>query len=130
MKAEELRIGNLIFCRGEIIKVTMIGEYGIQSKTNDATINAKFVTGDLQPIPLTEQWLIDFGFEKKSWFTKGIVIECIYYQLADLIVYLVDDFFEIEVVTKAGQFNLFKKWNHVHQLQNLYFALTGEELQL
>ncbi len=127
MKAQELRIGNWV--RG-VYNKQPFQVYPMWFKQLPTDKDHNLIVNNWEPIPLTEQWLIDFGFEKKSWFTKGIVIECVYYQLADLIVYLVDDFFEIEVVTKAGQFNLFKKWNHVHQLQNLYFALSGEELQL
>jgi hypothetical protein len=74
----------------------------------------------MDPIPLTEEWLIKFGFEKDaentSWYNRGIIS-----------------------VSKNGNiaFHLEGKWlnskvrvDSVHQLQNLYFALTGEELTI
>ncbi len=70
-----------------------------------------------QPITLTEEWLLKFGFEKRS-----IIQENDSYYLNGEIVW----------VTKKG-FRYFQNRNiiqHVHQLQNLYFALTGEELTI
>lgn len=120
LTAKELRIGNYIYCKGGIIKVTLIGYYGVQSSINGTTINAKFNTPDLEPIPLTEQWLLDFGFERDvycneldlAYFSKGNIsftdvlpthIELVDYELSPC--------------------------DYVHHLQNLYFALTGEELK-
>ena len=74
---------------------------------------------DYKPIPLTEEWLLEFGFEKHSsnpfWFRKKQL--CISVLGA------------IELI--SWDMNVFKidtKAEHVHTLQNLYFALTGEEL--
>ena len=72
----------------------------------------------LKPIPLTEEWLFKFGFDNK--FNKG----------------------KINIIPKGrlGYKNgrtYFNSWtilekqpDYVHELQNLYFALTGEELTL
>ncbi len=74
------------------------------------------VTLPHRPIPLTEEWLIKFGLEKDTetdyrWF------------LEDWLAYDVDD----NCIRIADSWE-FGKLKYVHQLQNLYFALTGKEL--
>ncbi|AGO47465.1 hypothetical protein Phi19:3_gp061 [Cellulophaga phage phi19:3] len=78
----------------------------------------------LQPIPLTEEWLLKFGFVKNDWTDGGTII---YYGWQNGAVLLETDsnssFFILD-----GKHEEFNNIKHVHQLQNLYFALTGEEL--
>ena len=65
-----------------------------------------------KPIPLTEEWLERFGFHnnyRMEWW-KGEI--------------LYDSGFVSKEVPAHGTYV-----KHVHQLQNLYFALTGEELK-
>ncbi|WP_299129367.1 hypothetical protein [uncultured Winogradskyella sp.] len=77
---------------------------------------------ELKPIPLTEQWLIDFGFENK------------YCDDEDNPIYKFNSIEIVKLLFK-DKFNLYASFpsieiKHIHQLQNLYFALTGEELKL
>ena len=110
IKANELRIGNSILQDGELVFVTpwRLGLIELDSVV-------------YEPIPLTEEWLLKFGFEviNKSYFelkinsivleyTKNLNNEC-YIMINE----------SIKIYIK-----------HVHQLQNLYFALTGEELTI
>ena len=67
------------------------------------------------PIPLTEEWLIKFGFVKDK-------LEVGLYHFNDLEIFLPNYF------TWKTQF--INNIKHVHQLQNLYFALTNEELAI
>jgi hypothetical protein len=68
-----------------------------------------------KPIPLTEEWLLRFGFEKKY---KN-------YEMGDFM------FFKGSCSRISYKLSLIGiNIKHVHQLQNLYFALTGEELKL
>ena len=94
MKAEELRIGNLVLVDGEI---TIVKGWMIHLIQIEKTSNKK-----IEPIPLTEEWLIRFGFKKDMVLLTNSDGDNFY--LSD---------FKIE---------------YVHQLQNLYFALTGNEL--
>jgi hypothetical protein len=112
MKANELRIGNYILLQG----VTKPTQVWIIDTTEQSTRTKA------SPIPLTEEWLLKFGFVKK----KGEIG----YSKGKLLIYLGD-------TTMSGEngrtyFNswaiLYKSPEYVHQLQNLYFALTGEEL--
>ncbi len=76
----------------------------------------------LTHIPLTEEWLIKFGFEKTNVdiFFKHIGEKAlsIYLESNNLTTLLSFDFQETPL----------RRVKYVHQLQNLYFALTGEEL--
>tara|TARA_R110000850_G_scaffold78390_1_gene169585 strand:+ start:184 stop:555 length:372 start_codon:yes stop_codon:yes gene_type:complete len=121
MKAKELRIGNWV---------------NIESLTDGSDLTEQCELFHLQemstsckyqykPIPLTEEWLLKFGFI--STITNG---EKGYYKKFDQI----EDF---EISRKIGyevfyietKFNIVQI-NNLHQLQNLYFALTGEELTI
>lgn len=117
MKAQELRIGNLINYKGEPIIVTMIGKYGIQSDDEDRTVNAKFSTPDLTPIPLTPELLERCGFLKSSFS----------YSL--LGIYFIEPVEDYYVFGERYQ-GAYAKFHYLHQLQNLYFALTGSEIEI
>lgn len=77
-------------------------------------------------IPLTEEILLKAGFEKKDIGSGNIV--CF-----DL------DSFQINTYKESSKEGFWirqypspkhKRFNYVHQLQNLYHALTGEELKI
>jgi len=76
----------------------------------------------LQPIELTKEWLLNFGFEKKyddlNWYIKGNYCFSFLKEL-DLIVFKIK-FQTVGICTIK----------YVHEAQNIYFALTGEELSL
>ena len=120
MKARELRIGNYV-----TVEHPRHGEkfIEVESVTND-TINMEFrpyYLGELQPIPLTEEWLLKFGFEKvKSRYeeaeTFDYVLQPLYFDMANTSVKI------------NGVYQKINYPEYVHQLQNLYYSLTGEEL--
>ena len=119
MDAKELRIGNW-YSNGE-------KNYTVDHNLfYDSFMCDYFV---IEPIPLTEQWLIDFGFvfvkDEDEYIFKGFSLED----------RNTDSFLSVENKLKlkdsfgcwytGGYLNNIK---HVHQLQNLYFALTNTEL--
>ena len=116
MKANELRIGNYVKFGKLFKKVVEIAEEGFYILDKDGT-TLKNTWADLQPIPLTEEWLLKFGLEKELdsfyRFNKSSMIEICFYDGGIL------------VTNQSVCLNSIK---YVHQLQNLYFALTGEEL--
>jgi hypothetical protein len=118
MKANELRIGNLVFADlyGEkpilVESICSINEDIFNSTTGEIPISS------LKPIPLTEEWLLKFGFVNNFLTTKGILFE---------IGHVGSDFVNNEITLRINQV-LSLKIHHVHQLQNLYFALTNQEL--
>jgi hypothetical protein len=70
-----------------------------------------------KPIPLTEERLLNFGFE--NWDIKVWAIK------REIFIYKQDGLFWY-ITHSTNKVCL----QHVHQLQNLYFALKGEELIL
>jgi hypothetical protein len=107
MKAQELRIGNWV--RHKDIGLFTIK--GINPHVDDykVTTDSSWVyLKNCKPIPLTEEWLERFNWNPPK--DIGVAFS------------LTTD--EIHFV--AG--NYYKTIEYVHQLQNLYFALTGEEL--
>lgn len=113
MKAGELRKGNIVKRGNDVINGLTTLEIH------------KFDLGQisLEPIPLTEEWLERFGFDRSE--LKGRRCYTILYDdRCVLFLYEANGFFYIEQGGIGS--NSFK---HVHSLQNLYFALTGEELK-
>ena len=111
MKANELRIGNYLQDFGGIIGQVI-------HLTKDKIILES-------PILLTEDWLIKFGIEKITNSKRyGYYIEIgrnrfLCYQWSD----------ELSVENSDGEELItYIPCKYVHQLQNLYFALTGNEL--
>ncbi len=115
MKAGELRLGNLFIeeYTNSIIQV-------IQLETDKIFFSLKFVSQwQAKPIPLTEEWLVKFGFKRFPW---GLVKENLLFR---------DDIRNPckELWLEVGNgYRVHIKY--LHQLQNLYFALTGEELTI
>lgn len=134
MKAEYFRFGNFYrdkhYDREFIVKgirATYI-EHGDADFSESRMVN-------VEGIPLTEEWLVKFGFEQGalgSWI-KSISIFGNLRELSFSGDYLY--LREGKEVYGSGDDDLCVLWNkdvmkqfYVHQLQNLYFALTGEEL--
>jgi hypothetical protein len=129
MKASELRIGNWISYRGETdCYVSSLGSKGFETcrEHNDLS-NGSDDINEYQPIPLTEEWLLKFGFIKEGteYYKKsndhGDVL--LFYSPRH------NKYWYMAAVERV-QYNSTKPIEYVHQLQNLYFGLTGEELEI
>ena len=126
MKASELRIGNLVnYNEGGIFKVIGIYKFGIDCEDEIETTYMEYE--NFKPIPLTAEWFLKLGFKKEKsdipTFSKvfGSFIE--------------DDYEHCLIINLDADDNLYTIVNgvklilkYVHQLQNLYHALTLEEL--
>lgn len=157
MKANELRIGNLIngiyyeyendgdseeiehtfVCKVVTLDVADMCEYPICVYSNEEIEQFS----EFEPIPLTEEWLLKFGFKKYPNLRDTFRQE--YYDAFKLDI---DEHTIISFSIPIGynhniRCNYDKSYRseekkqsyrvkHIHQLQNLYFALTGEELTL
>jgi hypothetical protein len=116
MKATELRIGNYIDYTTEREIVTMQITYEYIRLIHNGNKNFKL-------IPLTEEWLLKFGFYKDVEFDNTF----------NLPFNVLNGFTTISIDVRANVIlldNLELTIQYVHQLQNLYFALTNEELTL
>jgi hypothetical protein len=114
MKKNELRIGNWVEHNQP--------KRGYYTTVQESTFSVN-VEKLFKPIPLTEEWLLKFGFEKKGQlYIKDF--------FGDYIGVDVEDFsigtYAFGRIAHAPQ----PTFMNVHQLQNLYFALTGEELTI
>ena len=127
IKIDHLRVGNLV-------EVELLGKVTIESifLTGQVEVSAfKLISGEitkvfytfniseLKPIPITEEILLKYGFEKieNNW------------KVLDFI------FFKISWERLAGLTLTFENESiylphikYLHQLQNIYFSLTVKEL--
>ena len=125
MKTNELRIGNFVFTDGELSKILGIYHDGRISTT-------KYEGGDLvnfiDPIPLTEEWLLRHKFEKsktfQGWDSMKIINDA--GGFFHLVYRMYDGRWDFLMI---GSSVIMAEIIYVHQLQNLYFALTGNELE-
>lgn len=131
MKATELRIGNW-YSSGIDMET---GEQVHNQVVPDLYMNWHVNGCWAKPIPLTEEWLVKFGFEPVFLEnTDGEVLQD-YHELNidgfSKIVIESDFSFGIEDCRDTDCSVIFKNdiLDSVHRLQNLYFALSGQELQ-
>lgn len=145
----ELRIGNYVCCRIGIENAKKYSPFGVIVSVSEAhtcainynvppEIRSLFYKGkfedDFNPIPLTEEILIKCGFVDGSQgyratghnfaFSKDVNSQC------KIDLYQGDHYHEASQ-TYGWHIGYYPNMiYYLHQLQNLYFALTGEELNL
>lgn len=103
MKNTEIRIGNLIKRNGLVVTADEQTFWDMKKQPEI-----------YEPIPLTEEWLQKFGKKNEAEFPS--------YRIGRMLINFVE-----------GKWTEYVHRIHiksVHQLQNLYFALYGEELQM
>lgn len=131
IKASELRIGNLLnwdcdnLCAGEGY-VSEIYEHGFRFVSNKGCHPNGDEYKEIKPIPITAEWLEKFGFDK---ITEGGDNFCDEYLKSPVLIHCdgEDFWFGFDAGPKLRRnFAI----TSLHQLQNLYFALTGEELKI
>ena len=131
MRTVELRIGNKLFdYNNRIITISLI-DYPIQLKkyfVGCKENHSRYTINDIKPIPLTEQWLKDFGFDQLC--TKRADEQFDNYEIYNKEDFQIDKAQEEQ--DEKGYWFFINGYSinivYVHQLQNLYFALTGKEL--
>lgn len=122
MNIRELRIGNWVKLKNTqsptYIEVCSIDHEGI----------GFYSAGQIEPIPLTKMWLEKCGFEKEF-------SDC--YQRFDY--YIIPRAIRLspkkegfcwQVEDEIDDCNVDVPIKYLHQLQNIYFTLTGTELQI
>lgn len=127
MNANELRIGNFVYdTKGQVNTIDL----------EAITYIVKEPLNQVKPIPITEDWLKRFGFNKfestKYTSYNSINIEGDEGEIKQLEIWLSNGFASTFVLCDKNQDGIIFSQNikYVHQLQNLYFALTGYELIL
>jgi hypothetical protein len=137
MEAQNLRIGNIVKLvnqSGHIAIVTEIGSHRgepyVMCKDIPNGIYLHHKGQDLvQGVPLSEDWLIKFGFEKEVLLGENYyTLELNDNKYCDLCIVNGDKngFIEVTLFPYEEWF----RYRYVHELQNLFAALTGRELEL
>lgn len=138
MRSGELRINNLVLYKWfdknyingkqrtvihrEVVKILAIDSVNnrVLIKTNQTRKNHTWVSIDaISPVPLTEERLLKCGFEDNKHrgyflYTEQSSMICIY---KDGSVKINDRYIDYKI-------------NHLHRLQNLYFEIADQELEI
>ena len=122
----ELRIGNIVLYRQDNDELPVLKIDG-DSKTFCLDLllglNMEVNEQDIDPIPLTPEWLERCGFEKVPNGISLLVFEG-YVTISSLFTGLP------LTLSIDGNSMPLDNIRYIHQLQNIYFALTGQELTL
>jgi len=118
MKKAELRIGNIIAYNNNGFPVRV---NALDTKNCYYNSSCKSSYDSMNGIKLTEEWLLKFGFElmKQSEYTLNT------YELNGIKLWNKKMDFS-ELIFEFSNQNI----KYMHQLQNLYFALTNKELTI
>ena len=118
MKASELRIGNWVTktVNNEECQIYANGIANLSSQEASVLGRKMF-----EPIPLTEEWLLEFRFKPHNGSFYKIAVGG-----SELLIN--PDNGVVWLERNDNGFNNPALIPYVHQLQNLYFALTGNEL--
>jgi hypothetical protein len=110
----ELRVGNLLYNERTVVTIDARSIFDIWDKSEK-----------YEPIPLSQSWLKRFGFEiaENSYF-KGVFNIwvnniCIHQDTFDVTVFSLYNYNDTKVYIQ-----------YIHQLQNIFFALRGEEITI
>jgi hypothetical protein len=136
---KELRIGNFVefgIIEKIFIPVSTIGGSGINGKYEaDADMLSEGVDyipyleeykfEDINPIPLSRELLFLCGFELQ----KGLLAHR-YFKKDDLELERSAEGFKRIMVTQFCTFRFELEYKFFHEIQNLYFSLTGKELEV
>jgi hypothetical protein len=121
IQPNELRIGNWIHLKayplsGDVNENAKVIELAENYIRTEISISYQLPSSEIYGITITPEILDRIGFERRAvniFYKKGLI---------DSFIYHYDGFFVWE-----ANANIYK---YVHQLQNLYFALTGVELPI
>jgi hypothetical protein len=130
ISANELRIDNYLLENGGLIRVDLEFYANLlESQSNEHPCDmTKF-----EPIPITEEILLKGGFE---FWCDELGVKCFYkiYGI-EYICIAINGFYQLRSGLKDSDAawrlgNNYPFIKYLHQLQNLYFALTNTELEI
>lgn len=140
---KDIRIGNLVEFKGQYVPIVKIdsmneliddgkliykGSVAVPEYSPDGRIwnyNSPWLE-QVNPIPITDEWLQKFSFGKLS--NGEFVLDN--FRVVDY--YIIDSQLHFSFRIKHPDYTIYHlvEIKHVHQLQNIYYALTQEELTL
>ena len=123
MEATELRLNNFVIYEDEIVPVM-----GMENNYNGLLVkidsNHVIDCKELEPIALTAEWFSRLGFKEAYRSSTRVRFELSNYCRYDF------DLSSNKILQGFLFFGNYIKCNYLHQLQNIYFTLTGEELKI
>lgn len=143
MKVEEIRMGNYVmkqyYDREDIVSISGYDFWHYEKREK---IDHLVEWNSLSPILLTEDWLIKLGFNKlrdidfnefrQKVYGKSIIRGNDLHE-EKIVIILPFNNCEIGVYNSSedeSSYLLDRNIEYVHELQNLYFVLSGEELYI
>jgi hypothetical protein len=126
MKYSQFRLGNLLQdgVSKTLLKVIEVSEKDLTTYVIDRSMFPLEKGWFTDPIPITEEWLLKLGFITSDWDNNssfrlmiGNNEYTMVFRKENSLVCEIGDLFVKDVL-------------YVHQLQNIYFSLTGEELTI
>jgi hypothetical protein len=126
IQPQELRIGNLVFYQNEVYEIKALGSH--EANLGDGKGTHPY--GSISGIPLTGEWLLKFGFERDESVRVENGILTLDLTKSDSPIH--DFVWRNNTFGASGsEFHYdMPQIKYVHQLQNLYFTLTGEDLTI
>lgn len=130
MKVKEFRIGNWVKCKtndgekfGEICDILDSGYFSARCngvEYGGTFNNAEGVVDCIEPICITDELLLNNGFEQCGYLFQTIFIE----------MYEVANGWHLHIDNEGFETALSITIKYVHQLQNAYYIATGKELEI
>lgn len=122
MKAEELRVGNLVKMDGDLVSVDL---WLFKELYNNNSVTSTLL---LSPIPITEDILLKCGFEAESKY-DDFKLNGVNIQSCSMRCKTLERFsFYLNLGDENDELN--NKIDYLHELQNLYYSLTKKELEI
>jgi len=149
IKANEIRVGNFINEKvlGNV-KILEIHTKVVIVESINLTVNKEKIAqqytlslNHIEPIKLTDDILFNYGFEKgkNNWFGLKYITNCteqleemkIDYNLISKRLSIYDAIEETDMINILSYpIYAAKKIKYLHELQNIYLSLTGQELSV
>ncbi|HUC81738.1 MAG TPA: hypothetical protein VMR70_12535 [Flavisolibacter sp.] len=122
--SNELRIGNYVQCEGRLERLVMINNKtaAVDVEKNDGDAKGELPLSSIQPVPLTDDILQQCKFVYHDYFKFWQLISGKDELRSEMDIdrdYNVIDFMRRPLVREVAS---------LHQLQNIYFVLKGQEL--
>ena len=133
MNLNELRIGNYVctsYMKKSVFKVNAIHSDRIYFESIVENFKSYTIPVYVEPIQLTEEWLLKAGFKYKKYHPTTIGSADVFGS-GLYVSQMINNGFSLVFQTdkKSFYFEFSDRYiKYVHELQNIYFALTGVEL--
>ena len=141
MKANELRINNwYMSVKFDVPVQCDLSDLMELYYKSDGAIDDPPIDEMFEPIHISEEWLIKFGFEKyvvtdtsrilysKEPIKESDLVVC--FRHRDIHVDIMRDYSGYALRELLYDAHMRNRYEFVHEIQNLIFALTGNELEL